>query len=221
MTAILVLFTIILAVAVDVALVKLRRRAAAPAMGKPEPVREPSVPPAVFLAPTHVWAHLATDGTVRLGADDFLCQLAGEVEEVKAPAPGTKVHAGEPLFTLKVGGRELPVPAPFSGEVVATNPVVSEKPYLTGRDPYGVGWIVALWARDLHEALKSLRIGSQATAFLRREMERLHEFLARVSSPQTVTVLADGGLPPRGVLRALDDESFQAFCRSFVARKES
>lgn len=221
MTAILVLITIILAVAVDVVLVKFRRRAPAPASLKPEPVREPVVPPAVFLAPTHVWAHLATDGTVRLGADDFLCQLAGAVEEVKAPPPGTRVQAGEPLFTLRIGGRELPVPAPFSGEVVATNPAVAEKPYLAGRDPYGVGWVVALWARDLHEALKGLRIGSQASAFLRREMERLHEFLAGFSGPQTATVLADGGLPPRGVLRVLDDESFQAFYRSFVSRKEA
>lgn len=220
MTAILVVLTIIVAVAVDVVLVKLRRRAAAPAVARMEPMREPSVPPSVFLAPTHAWAHLATDGTVRLGADDFLAQLAGEVEAIKAPAPGTKVKAGDPLFTFAVGGREVTIPAPFSGEVVATNPAVTEKPYLVARDPYGVGWIVALWTRDIQEALKSLRIGAHASAFLRREMERLHEFLAGLSAARPAPVLADGGLPPKGALRMLDDASFAAFCQEFLGEKE-
>ncbi|MGC8915405.1 MAG: glycine cleavage system protein H [Thermoanaerobaculum sp.] len=221
MTAILVVLTIIVAVAVDVALVKLRRRTAAPAVARLEPMRVPTVPPSVFLAPTHAWAHLATDGTVRIGADDFLAQLAGEVDSVEVAAPGTKLEAGDPLFTLAVGGREITVLAPFSGEVVATNPAVAERPYLAARDPYGVGWIVALWTRDLHEALKSLRIGAHADAFLRREMERLHEFLAGLSLARPAPALADGGLPLKGAVRMLDDASFIAFCQEFLSGKEA
>ncbi|MCS7183304.1 MAG: glycine cleavage system protein H [Thermoanaerobaculum sp.] len=220
MTAILVILTILLAVAVDVALVALRRRRAAPPQPALQPMAEPRVPPAVFLAPSHAWAHLATDGTVRLGADDFLCQLVGTVEAVKAPPPGTRVARGEPLFTLCVGSKEVAVPAPFPGEVVAVNPLVVDKPYLAGRDPYGVGWIVSLWTRDLTQALQSLHIGAQATGFLRREMERLHEFLTQRWTPHQAAVLADGGMPLRGCLQSLDEASFADFCRTFIQRQE-
>lgn len=221
MTAILVLVTIIVAVALDVVLVKLGHRSVSPRTEQPEPMLEPKVPPGVFLSPTHAWVHLSTDGTVRIGADDFLCQLAGKVEQIDVPPPGTQVKAGRPLFSIRVAGREIAVPAPFPAEVIGSNPSLREKPYLLERDPYGVGWIVSVWVRDLKEALKGLWIGAQSGAFLRREMERLAEFLALQPTEQRAPVLADGGWPIKGVLATLDEDAFQAFCEQFLQPKEA
>lgn len=220
MTAILVLVTIILAVALDVVLVKLGRRSVSVRAEQPEPMLEPKVPPGVFLSPNHAWLHLATDGTVRMGADDFLCQLAGKVEGINVPPPGTQVKAGRPLFSIRVAGREISVPAPFPAEVIGSNPVLAEKPYLLERDPYGVGWIVSVWVRDLKEALKGLWIGAQSGAFLRREMERLAEFLAMQLNDGRAPVLADSGLPIKGVLATLDEDALRAFCLKFLQLKE-
>jgi len=221
MTAILVLLTIIVAVAVDVVRVQLRRRAPVPQPVRPEGMREPTVPHGLFLSPGHTWAHVGSDGTVRVGVDDFLAQVAGEVDGVRLPPPGKPVRAGEPLFWLVVGERELPVPAPMSGEVVSVNQVLEEKPYLLNRDPYGVGWSVSLWTPDLQEALKPLRVGSAALGFLRQELRRFLEFLTLAASPQGSPVLADGGLPVRGVLRLLDEPAWEEFQQAFLLRKEA
>ncbi|MGQ9496534.1 MAG: glycine cleavage system protein H [Thermoanaerobaculaceae bacterium] len=220
MTAILVLVTIILAVALDVVLVKLGHRSVSPYAEQPEPMVEPKVPPGVFLSPNHVWLHLSTDGTVRMGADDFLCQLAGKVEGINVPPPGTQVKAGRPLFSIRLAGREISVPAPFPVEVISSNPLLGEKPYLLERDPYGVGWIVSVWIRDLKEALKGLWIGAQSGGFLRREMERLAEFLAIQPNDRRVPVLADGGWPIKGVLTTLNEDALQTFCQQFLQLKE-
>ncbi len=221
MTAILVLLTIIVAVAVDVALVRLRRRVAAPQLQGLEAMQEPMVPAVLFLAPSHTWAHVSSDGVVRVGIDDFLAQAVGTVDGIRMPAPGTKVRAGEPLFWLQLGSRELPVPSPLIGEVMGANQAVKEKPYLLTRDPYGVGWSVSLWAHDLLEGLEKLRLGAAALGFLRQEMRAFMEFSPLSHSPQGAPLLADGGLPVRGVLRQLPEPLVEAFHRLFVERKEA
>jgi len=219
MTAILVLLTIIIAVAVDVALVALRRRRVAPPQPVVEPMREPQVPPGVFLSPGHSWAHIASDGTVRVGADDFLAQALGEASEVRLPAKGTRVKAGDPLFWLRIGPRELAVPAPMAGEVVSINPAVEQNPYLLARDPYGVGWVVSLWSPDIQEAIKQLRVGAGAVGFLRQELRQLVEFLTMTYAAQPIPVLADGGLPVRGALQLVDEPTWEVFQEVFLRRE--
>jgi len=85
------------------------------------------------------------------------------------------------------------------------------------RDPYGVGWIVGLWTPDHQEAIRPLRIGAAAVAFLRAEMRRLVDFLNGMTIPQGAPVLADGGLPLHGAIRSLDGNGWQAFQDEFLS----
>jgi hypothetical protein len=101
--------------------------------------------------------------------------------------------------------------------VVAVNEHVASQPWTVNRDPYGVGWVVALWSRDQHEAIKPLRIGSAATAFLRHEMQRLADFLTPTGTLTAVPLLADGGIPRRGALTALDAGRWEAFQEEFLS----
>ncbi len=219
MTAILVILTILAFVGADAIVMAIRRhRAAAPAALPVTAMLEPRPPQGIFLDPRHAWVRITTDGTLRVGIDDFLTEAIGEVEAVEAPPRGTQVKRGDPLLKLKTANRSLVVSAPAAGEVVAVNEHAVTQPWTVARDPYGVGWLVSLWTRDHHEAIKPLRIGSAATAFLRQEMQRLADFLTPAGTPATVPLLADGGVPRRGALSAVDDSRWETFQREFLTQ---
>ncbi|MBZ5587095.1 MAG: hypothetical protein LAO05_00885 [Acidobacteriia bacterium] len=219
MTAILVILTILAFIGIDAIVMAFRRRrAAVPAALPVSPMLEPRPPQGIFLDPRHAWVRITTDGTLRVGIDDFLSEALGEVEAVEAPPRGTQVKRGDPLLRLRTGGRSLVVSAPAPGEVVAVNEHAVTQPWTVARDPYGVGWVVALWTRDHHEAIKPLRIGSAATAFLRQEMQRLADFLTPTGTLATVPLLADGGVPRKGALPAVDDDRWETFQKEFLTQ---
>jgi glycine cleavage system H protein len=217
MTAILVIATIVVLLSIDAVVLAARRRRAPATVATPvRPMLEPRPPQGIFVDRAHSWVRITTEGTLRVGVDDFLAEAVGEIESVKTPARGTQVKRGEPLLRLLVKGKELVIPAPASGEVVAVNDHVLSEPWAISRDPYGVGWVVSLWTRDHHEAIAPLRIGSAAAAFLRQEVQRLADFLTPINSLTTVPVLADGGMPGKGVVGSLDEERWAAFQSEFV-----
>ncbi len=216
MAALLVVLTIVVAVAIDILIVSVRRRRGLVEVSPATAMHEPRVPPGLFLDRAHSWARIAADGSLRIGIDDLLAEVIGDVEGVEVPEKGAQVERGAPLFTLKLKDRELTVPAPAGGEVVAVNPHVLAQPWSVARDPYGVGWVAALWVRDHQEAIRPLRIGTSATAFLRNEFQRFVDFLTRTATPAAAAVLADGGVPFRGVGARLTDDQWDAFRSEFV-----
>ena len=212
MTAVLVVLTIIIAVVFDVLIVARReRRASAEVAERPGPMREPVIPQGIFLGPAHAWARLTSGGALRVGLDDFLTQAMGKADAVTPVPRGTEVARGDTVVAIRIGSRTLAVPSPVEGRVVEVNDRVSAQPWLVGRDPYGAGWCVGIWSRDLKEALRPLRVGAGAAAFLREELGRLIDFLLGRAVPTTAPVLADGGTPFVGALRELDDNGWQAF----------
>jgi glycine cleavage system H protein len=218
MTAVLVILTIVMFIGVDAIIMALRRRRAPLATVKHViAMLEPRPPQGIFLDPHHSWVRITADGTLRVGVDDFLTEAVGDIEAVEAPPRGTQVKRGDPLLTLRVKGKTLVVPAPTSGEIVAVNDHVAAQPWTVNRDPYGVGWVVALWTRDHHEAIKPLRIGTAAAAFLRAELQRLADFLTPNAARALVPLLADGGIPCRGALVAAGDKQWVAFQREFLS----
>jgi glycine cleavage system H lipoate-binding protein len=216
-TAILVVLTIILFASIDV-LVRARRRR----MGLPaepvvlQPMRPPQPPYGVFLHPSHSWVRLLGDGSLRVGIDDFLAEALGTVLAVSVPAEGTKVRRGEPLLTLQLPTHRLVVRAPIDGEVVTVNQKVVADPAAITQDPYGLGWVASLWTRDHKEAISPLHLGNGAAAFLMQEFQRLVDFLTATGSPTAAPQLANGGLPLRGVVSALQQSDFDAFQRQFI-----
>lgn len=219
MTALLVALTVVVLLAVEGVLLYRRRRLGAPRSAETiEAVREPRPPFGLFVDEGHAWLQLHPDGTLHVGVDDFLTEVVGEVTALEVAKIGTKLQRGDPLLTLRCGARQLVVGAPAAGEVTAVNDRVLRSPTTVVADPYGLGWVVALWARDHKEAIQPLHVGGGALAFLRNELGRLVDLLA-TSSATTAPLLADGGLPRRGALSGLPEETWRAFQDQFLATR--
>jgi glycine cleavage system H lipoate-binding protein len=220
MTAILVVGMIIVLLLADLVVVAHRRRRGLAADGTPAapPAMTPPRPPhGLFLDPMHSWVRLQSDGSLRVGIDDLLAEALGSADSVELPERGRRVERGEPMLALRVGSRRVTVRAPISGEVVAVNHAAVASPTTVSADPYGLGWLIAVWPRDHKQAIEPLLLGSGVAAFLQKELARLVELLGHASgTADAAPVMADGGLPVRGVLARLDDVDLDRFEREFL-----
>ncbi|MBK8594499.1 MAG: glycine cleavage system protein H [Holophagales bacterium] len=221
MVALLVILTIVVALAVDsLVLHRQARTVAAEALQPIVAMKLPQPPQGVFLDTAHTWLRITSDGRLRVGIDDFLAEAVGQIDKVDVPAQGASIERGQPLFTLTVKGRKLVIPSPASGTFMSANAKTQSDPNAVVRDPYGAGWVASIWTRDHHAAITPLRIGAAATHFLREELHRLADFMVPSGSMASVPVMADGGLPGKGSAASLDDKAWDAFSRQFVVIHE-
>jgi glycine cleavage system H protein len=88
----------------------------------------------------HEW--VAVEGsTATVGITDHAQQALGDVVYVSAPAPGSKVTAGEPCGEVESTKSVSDIFAPVDGEVLEANAELGENPGVVNSDPYGAGWL--------------------------------------------------------------------------------
>jgi glycine cleavage system H protein len=120
----------------------------------------------------HVWAKVDTDGSVRVGFDDFVAKGAKDIYYIKIAEEGTKVAQKGKLGIIETRKFTGPITSPVSGVVIASNPEVPRKyghPFKV--DPYGEGWLVVIKPSKLEEELKNLMKGETALEWFKREIE--------------------------------------------------
>jgi glycine cleavage system H protein len=101
----------------------------------------------------HSYARLQ-DGLVVQGLTDPAQAMLGEILHVELPYIGRKVRQGDLLLSVQPMHewmRVWRIHATVSGEVVAVNQVLADKPDIINEDPYGTGWVVKVKPTDLTE----------------------------------------------------------------------
>ena len=99
-----------------------------------------SVPDELHYTREHEW--VAVEGsTATVGITDHAQQALGDVVYVSAPAPGSKVTAGEPCGEVESTKSVSDIFAPVDGEVLEANAELGENPGVVNSDPYGAGWL--------------------------------------------------------------------------------
>jgi len=89
---------------------------------------------------SHEWA--TTGDAVRIGVSDFAQDELGDVVFVELPEVGDEVAAGEAFGVVESIKAVSDLYAPVSGEVVAVNEALFDRPELVNEDPYGEGWML-------------------------------------------------------------------------------
>jgi glycine cleavage system H protein len=172
----------------------------------------------LFYGPGHTWARLETDGSVRVGIDDFARRLLGKVDRIEAAPAGTALARRDAAFVLHQGGKSVGFAPPIEGRVTAVNAAVLDDPQGVRRDPYGSGWLMTLQPARLAANLRSLRVGEDAARWMREEVVRLRDFLAlHVPADPVGATLPDGGEPTDGLLEHFDAPVWERFESEFLA----
>jgi len=96
---------------------------------------------------SHEWT-TADGDTVRVGVSDFAQDELGDVVFVELPEVGDEVTAGEPFGVVESIKAVSDLYAPVSGEVVAVNEELFDRPELVNEDPYGDGWMLEVEPAD-------------------------------------------------------------------------
>jgi glycine cleavage system H protein len=111
---------------------------------------EASYPEDLVYHPEHDWARVEGEQAT-LGITWYAQDALGEVVFFEPPAVGTQVSKDEPYAEVESVKAVSDVIAPLSGEVVAINDALGERPQAINEDPYGEGWLVKLRLSDPSE----------------------------------------------------------------------
>ncbi len=167
-----------------------------------------AVPRALFFHPGHVWARVDDDGRVTVGIDDLARTVIGDLSTVELPSVGDRVIAGRPAMTIHRGDRRLRLVAPLSGTVIDSNHDLGRDSVRLRWRPYKEGWAYRLEPEaGATREMGSLRIGSDAAAWMGGEIDRLRR------------LFEEGALesPVEGALARAADEAWPAFEVGFLA----
>lgn len=181
------------------------------------------IPQGLFYSRFHTWAHLERSGVAKVGLDDLLVHITGEVKVNRLKASGDRIVKGDLLAEIDHKGKLLKVYSPISGEVVEANSVLADSPELLNEDPYIKGWMYKIkpisWVADTN----SYFMAEDATQWATQELERFKDFLGaslgKYSPQPSNLIMQDGGELRDQPLSDLPVEVWQEFQQDFLDKK--
>jgi glycine cleavage system H protein len=91
----------------------------------------------------HEW--IKADGAVgTIGITDYAQAGLGDVVFVELPKVGAEIKSGQSFGTVESVKAVSEIYSPVSGEVIETNPVLSDSPEKINSDPHGAAWLVKI-----------------------------------------------------------------------------
>jgi glycine cleavage system H protein len=113
-------------------------------------VADESYPDDLKYHPDHDWARVDGDEAT-FGITWFAQDQLGEVVFFDPPEVGRTVNGGSSYAEVESVKAVSDVVAPLSGEVIAVNEALSDKPEAINEEPYGDGWLVRVRLSDPSE----------------------------------------------------------------------
>lgn len=177
-------------------------------------------PMGLYYDKTHTWAFMEKNGTVRVGIDDFLQHITGQLTRIKMKESGDSVRKGEALFTVVKAGKQLNIYSPVSGIITSYNKALSKDASLVNAAPYGEGWVYTLIPTNWVRETEFMFMYSSYDKWLKKEFARLCDFFAsllKIDEPVLAPiVLQDGGEIMDNVLADLDPKVWEEFQTRFI-----
>lgn len=173
------------------------------------------IPQGILFNRNHTWAYLTMSGIARVGLDDLLMHITGDVRFSRVREAGDKLKKGELLTEITREGKTLRVFSPISGEIVAANPSLKLDPGLVNEDPYGAGWVYKIRPSNWTEDTRSCFLAGEATSWFSMELQRLRDFLTGTDT-QGRLVLQDGGEITDQPLSGMSAEIWNHFQQEFL-----
>jgi glycine cleavage system H protein len=110
-----------------------------------------SYPEGLRYHPEHDWARIEGDEAT-LGITWYAQDTLGELVHYEPPDVGATISKDGPYGEVESVKAVSDLISPLSGEVLAINDAVVDRPELVNSDPYGEGWLVRIRMSDPSEA---------------------------------------------------------------------
>ena len=95
----------------------------------------------------HEWVRVEGDEAT-VGITEYAASQLGDVVFVELPDPGTALDQFATFGVVESVKAVSDLFAPLSGEVVARNEELADRPEVVNSDPYGAGWMVRVRVSD-------------------------------------------------------------------------
>ncbi len=178
------------------------------------------IPQGLFYSRNHAWMYMEKSGSARIGLDDLLLHLMGEMKLGKLRNQGENIRKGDLLAEVFQDGKSLRILSPVSGKITGINPQVSDNPGIMNKDPYEKGWIYEIKPSKWIPEADDCYFEEGAVYWLKTEMERFRDFLSTemkiyATEPSPV-IMQDGGALSDHVMREMPGEVWKDFEKEFL-----
>jgi len=181
------------------------------------------IPQGLFFSRFHTWTHLERSGVAKVGLDDLLVHITGEVSFSRLLDSGERIKKGDFLGEIVQNDKRLKIYSPISGEIVETNSLLVKSPELMNEDPYQKGWMYKIKPTSWVADTQSYFLAEDASIWAKQELERFKDFLAesigKYSPDPSSVILQDGGELRDQPLSELPNEIWQDFQQEFMSKK--
>jgi glycine cleavage system H lipoate-binding protein/ABC-type phosphate transport system substrate-binding protein len=178
------------------------------------------VPNGLYFDKTHTWAFMEQDGIVKVGIDDFLQHITGNVTRIKMKKQGEKVKKGEQILTIIQNGKQLNLYAPISGTIREQNNILETNSSILNSSPYNDGWVYKIEPTNWLRENQLLFMAEKQKQFIKNEFLRLKDFLAvALNSDKDISaqfIMQDGGELREGILSNLGPKVWEDFQTKFI-----
>jgi len=178
---------------------------------------EVSAPAGLYYDTTHTWTFMEDNGSLKVGVDDFLRHILGQVTNIGLKPVGTKITKGEPFAAINRDGKRIVIKSPVTGTIVGQNTRIDSFP---GKNDLIHDWLYIIEPANWKREMEFLFLADQYKSWLKDEFIRLKDFLARTlqsHAPQFVpVVLQDGGELTEGFMTDLGPEIWEDFQTEFL-----
>ncbi|MGE5383940.1 MAG: glycine cleavage system protein H [Omnitrophica WOR_2 bacterium] len=178
------------------------------------------IPQGLFFSKNHTWAHLDKSGIAKIGLDDLLLHITGEVKLSNLKNEGEIIKKGDLLSEISHNGKHLKIYSPITGEVIKTNVALKKDQAVINDDPYNNGWVYRVKPFNWVAETNSYYLAEDASDWSAKELDRFKDFLAnsmgKYSADPSRTILQDGGELRDQPLSELPIEVWHDFQQNFL-----
>ena len=97
---------------------------------------------------SHEWVRLEEDGTVTVGITDHAQDALGDLVFVEPPEVGAELSQGEACCVIESVKAASDIYMPITGEIIDTNPALTDEPEIINNSSYVDGWIFKIKPAD-------------------------------------------------------------------------
>lgn len=178
------------------------------------------IPQGLFFSRNHTWLYLEKSGQARIGIDDFLAHIVGNVQVTSLKSPGDKIKKGEVVAVLEQNGKQLRVHSPVSGEMAEVNTVIAENGEMLISDPYNEGWLFSVKPDNWKGETTGFYLAEEASKWINSELQRMKDFLsialAKHAGASPAIVFQEGGELQANPLEELEADIWNDFQKEFL-----